>query len=93
MKKKIFVNQPAVIFHNPLISCSWESVSIEQGGYYCLFNDAFLVNNLRQDIKYASALFNPTITPVVLLDEINAAGIKNYFFQLESLLAMDYTYK
>lgn len=93
MKKRIFVNQPAVIFHNPLIPSSWESVSAEQDGYYCLFNDAFLVNSIKREIRYSSGLFNPAINPVILLDEVNASRIENYFLQLESLVEMDYTYK
>ncbi len=93
MNKKIVVNQPAVIFSNPLVASSWELTSAEQDGFYCLFNDTFLINDLRQDIKYASALFNPAITPIILLNEANAKRVENYFYQLDSLLAMEYAYK
>jgi AraC-like DNA-binding protein len=93
MEEKVVVNQPAIIFSNPLVPSSWESISKEQNGYYCLFNDAFLIKDLRQDIKYASALFNSMVTPIILLNEATTQRVENYFSQLESLLVMDYSYK
>jgi AraC-like DNA-binding protein len=93
MDKKIEVNEPVVIFSNPLVPSSWESISTAQDGYYCLFNDAFFLKGIRQDIKYASSLFNPSVNSIIFLNEVNAQRIENYFTELEALLAMDYFYK
>ncbi len=87
------IDQPHLIFTSPLVASSWESVSEKQDGYFCLFNDAFILNSLKQDVKYSSALFNTEITPFIQLDEAAVARFWHYFAEMELLLATEYPYK
>jgi AraC-like DNA-binding protein len=36
------INQPALMFSHPNLPYSWECLSGDQSGYYCLFNEEFL---------------------------------------------------
>jgi AraC-like DNA-binding protein len=87
------VTQPCIIFFNREVAYSWESVSEDQRGFYCLFNDAFLPSTLKQHVKYNSPLFNPEIPPYVMLDEEGVDRISHYFSEMKMLLGTAYTYK
>jgi len=87
------VNQPCIIYSNPGIPASWESLTNKQDGYYCLFNDAFIRGSLQPELKYASALFNPEVPSLVLLDDRDVDRFTWYFTQMEELLASDYPYR
>jgi AraC family transcriptional activator of pobA len=44
--KGMKIDRPALMFSHPNLPYSWECLSEEQGGYYCLFNeDFFSLNN------------------------------------------------
>jgi len=91
--KEYLVEKAALVFTSPLQASQWESLSVDQDGYYCLFNDSFLLNSIRPDIKHASALFNPAIEPIIMLDDEATKQFRTYFAHLEQLHIGDYTWK
>jgi AraC family transcriptional activator of pobA len=66
-----------IIFSNPGVPSSYQAISETQSGFYCLFNDTFLLNSIRQEIRYRSALFNPSIQPVIGLDRGRPGAIQS----------------
>lgn len=82
-----------IIFSNPSVPSSYEAISDAQSGYYCLFNDTFLLNSVRQEIRYKSPLFNPAIPAVVPLTAAQTERIGGLFGEMEDLLSTTYTYK
>lgn len=87
------INGSAIILSNPSVPASFEAVCERQGGFYCLFNDTFLQNSVRHDVKYQSALFNENIEPVLHLDEAETEKFRRLFAEMEGLQACSYIYK
>lgn len=82
-----------IIFSNPGVPSSYHAVSESQTGFYCLFNDTFLLNSIRQEIRYRSALFNPAIQAVIPLDVVDRERFSSLFGEMERLLSTTYTYR
>lgn len=82
-----------IIFSNPSVPSSYRATSSTQSGYYCLFNDPFLSNSVRQDIMYQSPLFNRALPPVIALSNEEADKFSKLFGEMELLLAGNYMYK
>ena len=91
--RETIIDRPAIVFSNPNVQSSILSTSKEQSGYYCLFDDAFIQNVIRQDVKYYSPLFNQTLPPVLFLTEETLAIFKKGFLDMEGLLAYDYIFR
>lgn len=87
------IDQPSLIFSNPSLARSFQSLSEEQSGFYCLFNEAFLPPGLRQEVKYESPLFNETRQSVFTLQQPAVDHFCRYFSDMETLLASEYNYK
>ncbi|WP_285055454.1 AraC family transcriptional regulator [Pedobacter ginsengisoli] len=87
------INGSAIILSNPAVPCSFEAICERQGGFYCLFNDTFLQNSIRYDVKYQSALFNEHIEPVLHLNQEETERLHRLFVELEGLRDGNYVYK
>jgi AraC family transcriptional activator of pobA len=83
----------ALIFSNPGVPSAYRATSEDQSGFFCLFNDMFLQNSIRQDIKYQNALFNKDVEPVVHLNTEQTEKFARLFTDMEGLLTCDYVYK
>ncbi|MBN9295413.1 MAG: AraC family transcriptional regulator [Filimonas sp.] len=91
--KAVQVDGSIVSFSCPTRPSSWESTTEKQEGYYCLFNDAFLLNTIRQEVRYQSPLFNESLYAVLKLDKQALEKFSRYFADMESLLESNYIYK
>lgn len=91
--KTIDIDQPAICFTNPGVTLAWESISDQQDGYYCLFNEAFISAEFKRGLEKLSPLFNPFLEPVYLLNQEDALRLNQLFAQLEEELTRDYIYK
>ncbi|SEI57442.1 AraC-type DNA-binding protein [Dyadobacter sp. SG02] len=83
----------SIIFSNPDVPSCYQGISETQTGYYCLFNDTFLLNSIRQEVRYRSALFNPAIQAVIPLNIEDQERFLYLFSEMERLLSSTYTYK
>jgi AraC family transcriptional activator of pobA len=45
--KDTMINNRSIIFYNPSVPSSHRLISESQSGFYCLFNDTFLLNTIR----------------------------------------------
>lgn len=91
--QEFFVESPSLIFSSPSLPSSWHSTSQDQSGFYCLFNDSFLSNELPHHVKYESPLFNNTVNSILQLGDQEVRTFSNYFAQMESLILTDYSHK
>ena len=87
------IDGSAIILSNPSVPGSFEATGERQGGFYCLFNDTFLQNNIRHDVKYQSALFNENIEPVLHLNQAETEKLHHLFTELEWLQVGNFVYK
>lgn len=55
--KAMNINGNALLFMNPLVPFSWEASDDEQTGYFCLFTEEFVSQNLKSESLSHSPLF------------------------------------
>lgn len=91
--KETLIDKPAILFSNPSTPSSFQSLSDDQGGFYCLFNDAFILNGLMNEIKYESPLFNDSLQSIFILNDGDLNRFSQYFIEMEDLLQGTYKFK
>lgn len=55
--KWVDINRPALLFSNPSIPYSWEAISEEQQGYFCLFTKSFFQSDNSYFLLHQLPLF------------------------------------
>jgi AraC family transcriptional activator of pobA len=91
--RSVLIDRPALVFANPLVPYSWESLSDEQGGYLCLFSEDFLLGVNHEDSLQQSPLFRFDSDPVYFLDETQYADLDYLFRQMFKELDAAYLHK
>ena len=89
----IDINQPALVFSNPMIPSAWEPLSEDQGGYFCLFNEEFLKEKDRDMVLQESPLYKIGADPVYLLTNEQAADLDSIFQSMIKELNSQYVHK
>ena len=91
--KWIFVDRPALLFSNPLVPYAWESVSEEQKGMFCIFNEQFVRTEEKNGSLANTPLFRLTGDKVFFLDEVQLANVQNIYARMQEELQSDYAGK
>lgn len=91
--RSIHITQPALIFSNPLIPYSFETLDTHQSGYMCIFTEEFIRNNDRLENLQDSPLFRLGADPVFFLNEQQLTLISGLYDKMLEELATDYAYK
>jgi AraC family transcriptional regulator, transcriptional activator of pobA len=91
--KWVDVDRPALLISNPPVPYSWESVSAEQKGWYCLFTEAFVHPGDRMEKLQDSTLFRTGGVPVFFVDERQQEEIGQIYRNMMEEMASDYTHK
>jgi AraC family transcriptional activator of pobA len=86
-------DRPALVFSNPLVPYSWESVGDQQVMYFCLFSELFLQSGGRQESLQESPLFKAGGEPVYFLNEDQVTYLTVLFKQMCEELDTEYIYK
>ncbi len=89
----IDINQPALIFSNPLVPYSWEALDSEQTGYFCLFSEDFLKVNDRDITLQESPLFKIGNDSVFFIDENQEHFIEQLFQFMLREFSSEYLHK
>jgi AraC family transcriptional activator of pobA len=89
----ININQPALVFTNPLVPYSWEGSIETSAGYFCVFTDAFLQAGGRMDSLQESSLFKAGGNPAYLLENAQVAYIESIFSRMCREIDGEYLYK
>lgn len=79
--RSIVLDQPALVFSNPLVPYAWEGDPAQQGGYFCLFTEDFLHRHAHQGLQ-TSALFQVGSDPVFFPGPAALATLRHLFAQL-----------
>jgi len=91
--QEIRLDQPCLIFTHPSVPTSIEVKDGASNRYHCLFNKAFLEGHLPHDVQFASALFNPTLHPVIQLTKKDSERLGLLFGEMHALRESDYPFK
>ncbi|SNS06836.1 helix-turn-helix domain-containing protein [Hymenobacter mucosus] len=89
----VLIEQPALVFSNPLIPYSWEPLSEEQGGYLCLFTEGFMAESDPAVRLQESPLFRLGSDPIYLVDAAQYAALSQLFEQMVQQLQAGAAYR
>ena len=91
--KGILIDRPALLFSNPLIPSSWEPITQQQRGYFCLFNEEFLKDKDRDLILQESPLFKIGADHVYFLDDNQIKEVERIFQNMMKEFHTSYVHK
>jgi AraC-like DNA-binding protein len=91
--KTIHINQPALIFSNPLVPYSFERLGENLGGYIFIFTEEFLRENNRQESMLQSPLFQVGANSVYFLDDMQLQTISAIYEKMIVEFESDYVHK
>lgn len=91
--KWILVDRPALLFSNPLVPYAWESISEEQKGMFCIFNEQFVQTEEKNSSLANTPLFKVTGDKVVFLNDSQLSIILGIYTQMEEEIKSDYIEK
>jgi AraC family transcriptional activator of pobA len=73
------IKDNAIIFTNPMIPFSWKGLSDSQTGYFCLFTEEFINNQLKADSLSQSPLFKVSGNHVLFPDQKSLELLRDVF--------------
>lgn len=91
--KWIHIDQPAILFSNPMVPYSWEAEGENQTGWFCLFTEEFLQNGSRIGNLQDSPLFRIGGTPVFFVNKDQQKTISELYSKMTAEIQSDYTHK
>lgn len=92
-EKWTLLEGPVLLFANPLFPYSWEAVSAEQKGWYCLFTEAFVHPNGKIGTLEDSPLFRTGEMPVFFVDKKQEKTLSDIFAKMAEEMASEYPHK
>jgi AraC family transcriptional regulator, transcriptional activator of pobA len=90
--KTLEVNGHALVFFNPDIPYTFEALTDEQDGYFCIFREAYFNDYYRSNIKDLK-MFTPGSKPAYILTPEQYDTVSKHFLRMQSELASDYAHK
>jgi len=90
--RSIEVKGDTLLFFNPHVPYTYDPLSADTKGYFCVFRDEFFKENLRLDL-FELPLFSPGTYPVFHLSENENAEVQVLFEKIIKELLTDYIYK
>jgi AraC-like DNA-binding protein len=90
MDKIYEIGKYGMVFYNPTVPYSWETVSEKQGGYFCLFNNSFITPMKSSPAFIDSALSDPGIEPVYKLTKEQFNELAFIFRKMQNEVGSDY---
>jgi AraC-like DNA-binding protein len=91
--RRVCVMDHALVFSNPMIPYAYDSVSRGEKGYFCLFPEEFINQQLKIDSLSHSPLFKVGGNPVLFPDVVSTAIIRNTFEMILAENASSYVHK
>jgi AraC family transcriptional regulator, transcriptional activator of pobA len=91
--KVIHIDQYALLFATPKIPYNWIPQDIDQKGYFCVFNDDFLIQSKSGVVLDELPLFRPGGYPLFQLSEKESDELVLIFRKMINEITSDYAYK
>lgn len=90
--RSIEVNGSTLLFFSPLVPYTFERLTDDNSGFFCIFKDAFFDERLRGGIR-DMPMFQPGSKPGYELNTEQEAVISGIFEKMLDEIGSDYTYK
>lgn len=91
-EKSIEVSGTTLIFFNPQVPYTWESLSDDKTGFFCIFREAFFSEVFRRNI-HDLPMFKFGGKPAYLLTEAQDKQISEIFQKMQQEINSEYLYK
>jgi len=91
--KVIEITQNALLFATPKVPYHWLPQDLEQGGYFCIFTEEFLLPTKSGVVLDDLPLFQAGSIPVFEVGEAECAEIEGIFMKMEREITSTYAYK
>jgi AraC family transcriptional activator of pobA len=91
--QEIEVDRNALIFFNRNVPYSWEAVSEQQAGYFCLFTEDFFNDGTRSKSIADSPLFRSDTIPIFFIDDDQEKALTDLFEKMNRGLESGYIHK
>ncbi|CAN5759059.1 response regulator transcription factor [soil metagenome] len=91
--KGIDVDQPALLFSNPMVPYAWEALEPVQAGYFCIFTEDFIKAGSRNENLTESPLYKIGAYPVFFLTDEQVIFIESIYKKMFEEISNDYIYK
>lgn len=89
--QSIYIDRPALVFSNPMIPYNWIPDPTEQGGWFCIFNQAFI--RQRESLLTHLPMFQTETDKVFFPDADSVAEIAAFFTAMMRENAAHYIHK
>ncbi len=90
--KSIEIEGTALSFFNPQVPYTYEPLSEERTGYFCIFKEAFFTERMRRNINELP-MFAPGGKPSYVLNKEQDAHVSQIFEKMLEEIGSDYKYK
>ncbi|QHV93812.1 helix-turn-helix domain-containing protein [Spirosoma endbachense] len=91
--KVIDIERNALLFATPKVPYHWLPQDMNQGGYFCVFTDEFLVQTKSGVVLDELPIFQPGGYPIFQLSDEESETISFIFRKIEKELSSDYIFK
>jgi AraC family transcriptional regulator, transcriptional activator of pobA len=91
--RSILINGPALVFSNPMIPYSWERLSGNEDGYFCLFTEGFIDHHLKEGGLSQSPLFKVGGNPVLFPEPETVDFLQTIYTRMQAEMDTDYPNK
>jgi AraC family transcriptional activator of pobA len=91
--KTYHVKNSVAAFSNPMIPYSWEPISGDNAGYFCLFTEEFINHHLKADSLADFPLFKAGGNPVLFPDQNTMKFLSGIFEQMLTEIQSSYVNK
>lgn len=90
--KSIEVSGPTLVFFNPQVPYTWENLSGETSGFFCIFTESFFTEKIKGRLSDLP-MFAQGGKPSYVLSEEEDAEVSAIFKKMFDEINSDYTYK
>jgi len=90
--KTLEVSGSTLMFFNPEVPYTFESLTEDATGYFCIFKDAFFADYIRGSLKELP-MYSPSGKPAYLLNQKQDDAFAHIFSKMIDELKSDYTFK
>lgn len=91
--KWVDIDRPALLFSNPSTPYSWEAISDQQEGYFCLFTTSFLQSDSQHFLLHQLPLFKIGGDFVFFINDSQRKVISDIFEKMMLEIATSYAHK
>jgi AraC family transcriptional activator of pobA len=91
--QEIEINRNALVFFNRNVPYSWQALSEEQSGYFCLFTDQFLGSINRSATVSDCPILRTDSIPVYFINEEQQGYLLSIFTKMQADIESSYVHK